>query len=391
MSSPTPLFVFGVARSGTNLVAGMLNAHSRIKLALDPLLPFFRALRDEWVCYSNNQDLIKAFPSGVALQDYYFHDFGTDLLDLVWNGNLSTAVTEPKLIEAISQRASLESLELAEEFSTLRGAAYKDVLDNLLLKCAGEDCESLKFVGTKEVWTTEFIPTLLRQYPKARAIIVRRDPRAVVASMTEMSRKDPSQSAHIISYLRHWRKDFAVAIELSEAEEFRSRVSIVKYEDIVSRPQYGIAKLCGFLRLPLEAEMQIPVMGRGGQQYSNSSYGEFKGISPSSLRRWPEVLDEATVATIEFICGPEMVASGYEISRQNLFAKDASIARVFREADANGGSWRCDTGAVSTQLHSELTRLKMCDRLVSFCEDEVRKNFLFEKAYLKCIEAFELD
>ena len=41
-----PLFVTGTARSGTNLVARMLDAHPEVSVACDPYFPLFHSLRN---------------------------------------------------------------------------------------------------------------------------------------------------------------------------------------------------------------------------------------------------------------------------------------------------------------------------------------------------------
>ena len=43
---PRPIFVLGLARSGTNLLARILDRHPQVCVALDPLMPVFRALRN---------------------------------------------------------------------------------------------------------------------------------------------------------------------------------------------------------------------------------------------------------------------------------------------------------------------------------------------------------
>ena len=330
-----------------------------------------------------------AFPRGTALQDYYFRVEALELLELIWNSSLKTSLQDSDLGAVMSQRALLESSDLAEKIMTLSGPTYADLLGQMLVKLGADCFGDLRWCGAKEVWTTEFIPALLGHYPKAKAIIVRRDPRAVIASLVAISKKDPTQAGHIVSYLRHWRKDFAIATELLSRSEFIDQVSVVKYEELVENPALGSDSLCKFLGISLEPEMGNPVMGEGGAKNSNSSYGQFSGISISSLRRWPEILDEATIATIEYLCGPEMVASGYEISHNDVNIKNADVERVFRVADANSGSWRSDTGSMSEQLRFEAERWRMYVSRQLFCKEDICKNFLFQSSFFKCVEAFD--
>src|ERR1700704_4827686 len=81
------LFVFGIARSGTNLLAGMLNARHDVYLALDPLLPFFKALQRALVVRTGDMALGERYTESGAFQDGYFDAAGRKLLDTVLSGD----------------------------------------------------------------------------------------------------------------------------------------------------------------------------------------------------------------------------------------------------------------------------------------------------------------
>lgn len=79
MGDPTsysPLFVFGLARTGTNLLAGMLNAHGSVVLELDPLLPFLKASRNAIVQTCAPESVADRFDPLAPFQDYYFDPDG---------------------------------------------------------------------------------------------------------------------------------------------------------------------------------------------------------------------------------------------------------------------------------------------------------------------------
>jgi len=59
----TILFISGMFRSGTTLLARMLNAHSHIVLASDPLFEFFKSFRNE-VYRQNNIQINSDTPLG---------------------------------------------------------------------------------------------------------------------------------------------------------------------------------------------------------------------------------------------------------------------------------------------------------------------------------------
>jgi hypothetical protein len=375
-----PLFVFGVARSGTNLLAGMLNAHSAVALALDPLLPFFKSLRDAWVERSGSDALRERYPHGSAFQDYYFQEYGVALLDTVLRGELDVPVSQGDLASRIAARASLESPELAGQLQGLSGGTHRELLDDLLARVSSGTGSDLRWCGTKEVWTAEFIPSLARAYPTARFIIIRRDPRAILASLRAMVRKDPTQAAHEVSYLRHWRKEMAVLEELQSRADLRERIHCVRYEGMSQRPHEELQRLVRFLDIEIEPSMLEPG--------ANSSYGAMRGVSTTSVARWKETLDSPSVRAIEYHCAPEMIAEGFTLQFPVAAATHAELGEFARNADAHPGSWRSDSGDVQADLQSEAARWRLLTQESSRGNREpVRRHFLFETSFARLGEA----
>ena len=382
-----PLFVFGVARSGTNLVAGMLNAHSRIALALDPLMPFFKALRDDWVVATRDSALKERYPADCALQDYYFEPLAPRLLDLVMAGQLTAATAGTQLISSIAARAAIESPGFAQSLQTVAGATYRDVLDGILQCIVRGDARHPLWCGTKEVWTSEFIPVLARAYPDARFILIRRDPRGVLASLLQMMKGNPTQAAHTISYMRHWRKEIAVTENLLADRSLHERLLLVHYEELVSKTQEGVERLAAFLGVEPESGMLNPVMGEAGKGNANSSYGVLNGISSLSIERWREVLEPRMQRTIEYVCGPEMWLSGYLASDARPHVRPEDLVLTFEAADRQPGSWRSDTGSPSEALVHEARRWALLEHPEANANDaaELRHHFLFTSLFQRLI------
>ena len=113
-----PLFIFGLARSGTNLLARMLDRHPDVTVALDPYLPLFRSLRNALVASRAAKEVRQRFSSSAPFQDYYFDPDGAALLDLMLAGeaNLPLDQDELKVLRLkAGERASLESPTLGAQ------------------------------------------------------------------------------------------------------------------------------------------------------------------------------------------------------------------------------------------------------------------------------------
>lgn len=200
-----PLLVTGPARSGTTLVARMLAAHADVEVAVDPLFPLVKAIRNALAAAAG----IPLDPAS-PLQDDHGTVARVALLDAIVAGTLDVPA-DPAVLDAlrpgIRDRCAIESPDLVDLAASVAGATFTDALAAFLAGVARtRRAAAGGVVGLKEVWAADLVPAFLRAMPAGRAILVRRDPRAVLASNLAMGRHDPSQVAHPLSVLRHWRK-----------------------------------------------------------------------------------------------------------------------------------------------------------------------------------------
>lgn len=92
---------------------------------------------------------------------------------------------------------------------------------------------------------------------------------------------------------------------------------MIKYEDLVSKPQDKISKICHKLELDFNQEMLNTTHFRdntGKRWSSNSSWHSHSGISTNSIAQWKSVLSDEEVTIIENYCKDEMNELGYELT-----------------------------------------------------------------------------
>jgi hypothetical protein len=381
-----PLFLFGIARSGTNLLAGMLNARRDVHIALDPLMPYFNSLQTALASRCGDAAVAERFAGGAVFQDGYFDPAVRALLDVVLSGELKLALSSAlsaELVHRISVRAALESPALAAALVAARGATFDELLRDILDGIGAHSGEALAWCGSKEVWTTDFVPLLARALPEARFILIRRDPRAILASLIAMMRSDPSQAAHTVSYMRHWRKEVALGHAFADAAALKNRLLIVRYEELAAAGEANARRLCAFLELPFDQSMLTPVAVDGAVSFGNSSFEAMRGIAATSIERWRAKLDSATTRTIECHCGPEMLTDGYELTNTAPVWPDATVEQFVREAHASPGSWRSDSGDTRADLAHEARRWDMMGGRASPSNAEIRTHFLFASVFEK--------
>ena len=108
------LFSTGTARGGTGLVAHMLSAHPKIKIASDPLLGLYKLFRNE-VISAAGDFTFESFDPTDPFGDNYFTVERRKMLDLLLNADLGSALPQSDLKSlhlSLKNRAKLASADL---------------------------------------------------------------------------------------------------------------------------------------------------------------------------------------------------------------------------------------------------------------------------------------
>ena len=369
-----PLFVFGLARSGTNLLARMLDRHPDVTVALDPFLPLFRSLRNALVASRAAEGVRQRFSSSAPFQDYYFDPDGPALLDLMLAGEADLPLDQEELkalrLKA-GERASLESPTLGAQMSGLAGEDYGQLFRSGLDIVAGMKT-GVRWAGCKEVWVLEFVPLLARLFPEARFFALERDPRAIVASLLAMAEKDPTQAAHAPSYLRHWRKQVALTHQFAADPLLAGRFRSVSFERLATHPEDEARRLCDALDIDFHPEM-LRLSADGWKGNSSFDHGG-KDIYAETVDRWRKVLPARVVQAADYLCGPDMALTPY---RPITSPKADEVLAYLEEAGRETGSWRSGSGDLLVDFGGEMVRQMLLGKSSEPDESLVRRCFLF--------------
>lgn len=377
MSALRPLLVTGPARSGTTLVARMLAAHDDVEVAVDPLFPLLKAIR--------NAIVGDAIDPSAPLQDAH----GTAGRIAQLDRTLASALEEPldpavlaALGPALADRCAIESPDLVAAAANLAGATPRAVLARFLDAVAAvRRARDGAVVGLKEVWAADLAPAFLRAFPEGRVILVRRDPRAVLASNLGMARHDPSQVAHPLSVLRHWRKQEALAAHLSGDD----RVAVLAYEELVRDPHGSASRMCGFLGIADDGSMADPARLRDAQGNAFVANSSFEtgaaGVAPEMAERWRTRLPEERIRMTEAVCGLEMAAAGIACTGDPSCAEWVeAMTRCIADDHAGTWSWRSDLDEPGLDTAVELARNALAASGADIPDAVSRPLFLFPDA-----------
>ena len=387
-------FVTGIARSGTNLIGRMLAQHRDFAFAMDPYLPVFKWFRSgvaDQMRKLGGLAITEPIPPAAPLDDYYFHGERQQLMEMIRIADFHLPFDDanwPLLQKDLEGRAIHESADLVPYFSELKAPTYASIWQagmNLVAKHRGRGIPL--WVGVKELWCVEFIPHLVTAFPSAKAVIIVRDPRAVVASMLRMGEDDETQQAQILSYVRHWRKLAAFALILRTMPVMADHLIVIRYEDLVKEPEEKAHELCRFFGISYD-----PAMLNVAAFYDPSTKATWKGnssfrstvmeIDADLANRWETYLPEPTMRLIDFLAGADMRLFGYEPRTGTIPGSEADIpVEAFAGKYGVQASWRSDSGDPLLDLGLEIVRRSLLASRKRPNLDLIKRCFLFEQVY----------
>jgi hypothetical protein len=162
---------------------------------------------------------------------------------------------------------------------------------------------------------------LLDLYPNARIVHMVRDPRAVMASQ-KMRWKRRALAAEGVRIPRYeslrvwinyhpytvsqlWCRATTAALALAE----HPRVTLLRFEDLVSDPEATVRQLCS--RLELDYDDSLLDVPQINSSHRSARYGARRGLRPDAMDTWRETLDAAEQRIAERRCGDLMQRFGY--------------------------------------------------------------------------------
>ncbi len=214
---PAPFFIVGYERSGTTLMAAMLDRHSRVAVPPEThfftnICPIFRATQT-----ADPATLAERFANGDRSRDLRLSR--TELFRRL-------AGTEPTWANLL-----LIALRL---YAENRG---KDL------------------VGEKTPLHWQLVPRILKLFPDSRVIWVARDGRDAILSLIKSPWK---QHSNLSVHAWKWRRAMEFML-LSEAQ-YPNRVLRIKFENLIENPRAELSRACDFIGIGFEPRQLDPTV-----------------------------------------------------------------------------------------------------------------------------------
>ena len=383
---PLPLFSCGTSRGGTTFFTRILSVNKQVKMASDPLLPLFRAFRNEVVLNKIDKD----FDISQPLDDYYYYKNKLIIFNTIQQTTLDLKFPHHKLQELrnqIDNRLGLAAKELLGFSKDIKGDTFFDLFKSALtMMNKAFEADDIKWCGFNDNWAIEFSPHLLKNFKDSKLIIIIRDPRAAIASSLNIRKRDSSLGPLVYSFAQCWRKHAAFAYKLINDNKYNDRIFLFRYEDFVTDPRKSLIEISKFLRIKFSNEMLIPnnfrpISGKKWKTYSNFDVPDNQ-IYKDRIDGWKKNLDTLSIEFIDFICGFEMSLFGYKVNNLNLIMSEERFKSYF-EMDCNVSiGWRCKHQDYATEYQNQLKRhnlLSLEPNKIS--SGDVASYFLFSEVF----------
>lgn len=285
-----PLFLTGVYRSGTTLVAQILNSHSKLRVIYDNLHFFRFYLGRHLPVQERYGEIVAAAASRLGQR---------------WG------ITVP--VDRVSRRLKrLPTVELADVYSAIMVETFCDGSDDLRW-------------GEKSLLQWTNIPLFLQMFPHGQVIHIMRDPRDALASWREYTHEPAYRyldGVFCCLHSMHWAATIGATLP-------KGQYLVLRHEDVVNAPESTVGGLCDFLGVPYEQAMldlTRSVDQAGDRWDGDSSFGDVgPSIAPVTVGRWRHKLEPFEMLFVESVLGDLLPRFGYQPSGVQTSASDLRL------------------------------------------------------------------
>lgn len=302
----SPIFIVGPGRSGTTLVRSLLSSHSMISVT--PETQYMG-----WV--DRREDLLGA-PKDF---DSFWQEYTS------WVRFKDLDIDPGRCLELIDIQGD-------KSFQNI----FRAVLSTY------RERTGKQLVGEKSPSHIHYLDILLDWFPKAKVIILQRDPRAIISSQLQtpyvLERITPaslqrgvftsSRIREAIRYANDWSNIYT---KILPSFKDRENIHITVYEDLVQNPKKTIGGLCQFLNIQFEEQMlcnrKKETVPMPAGKTPNKQLEEWRRkhharslqpVSADSLDKWKKALTEFEISIVEAICTRGMQKYCYKASLSKI-------------------------------------------------------------------------
>lgn len=285
-------FIAGQAKSGTTLLAALLDNHPELlvlpeETAYFPTVLTKYASRGRWAQFDyittqSRSNVLFGGPSRRGKRDY--SDF-----------------PRAQFLATFEQHA-FDSGRIDDDLLVLMVESYAAAL--------GLPRDRIKRWVERTPANRDHISAILSRFPQAKILVTIRDPRAILAAQIAITAQRGKKDFSAYYVIGHWR----VAAKLARHIQRREIEGlVVPYEELVREPSGSMKKICDYLEIAFTPEILLKPTKVGRPWSGNSAtQTDFAQISTEPVGRWERELTENEIGWVEWHCRDLMPDFGYK-------------------------------------------------------------------------------
>ena len=174
-----------------------------------------------------------------------------------------------------------------------------------------------KIIGIKTPHNEFYSSEIMKRFPNTKFIHIIRNPLDVFTSLQEAEKKWWNNTTHYYTHIKLWHD--SVNIGLYNSTKYPKNYYLLRYEDLIIKPEYIINSICNFLKIEYCNEM-LEMKNHPGWKGHNSSFNNPSNASKmnmKSINRYKNNVHQKIVWTYSLLLGKLMSKLGYKIEEND--------------------------------------------------------------------------
>ena len=285
-------FIAGQAKSGTTLLAALLDNHPELLVLPQETAYFPTVLR-------------KYGHAGRRAQfDYLTKQSFSRILfggEPKWLEHEYKNFPQQKFLETF-ERIAFDPANAERDLLALMAEAYAQTI--------GVPLDRIQRWIEKTPANRNHVDEIFARFPNAKFLVILRDPRAILATQIALEKTRQTKRFSVYYVIAHWRAAANLARRVRAGD---GRGLFVQFEQLVSEPATVMKKLCDYLEINFDPNVVLQPT-KIGEPWGGNSAAQigFSQVSAEPASRWQNELSEDEIGWVEWHCRELMPEFGYE-------------------------------------------------------------------------------
>ena len=285
-------FIAGQAKSGTTLLAALLDGHPEVLVLPQETAYFPTVLRKYGLADRRAQF------------DYLTKESFSRVLfggEPKWREHEYKDFPQQKFLQ-IFERIAFDSANAQRDLLALMAEAYAAT--------TGMPLDRIQRWIEKTPANRNHVDEIFARFPQTKLLVTLRDPRAILATQVALEQTRKTKRFSVYYVIAHWR----VAAKLARRVRAGDVPGLfVQFEQLVSEPTTAVKNICDYLDIQFVPEVVL-MPTKIGQPWGGNSAAQmaFSQVSAEPASRWENELSEDEIGWVEWHCRDLMPEFGYQ-------------------------------------------------------------------------------